>query len=517
MAQMPAAMPRPGLEASETFAIKSHAIITWTAAVTIILSAGIAISEDWPQFRGPNSTGVSASSNNLPVQFSYEDKVLWSAELGEGVAGPVVSGGRVFATAMVDPKELDLSPDNPPVAAPQKFAVFAYDAQTGKQLWRKEFDTGPLPEITWPNTHASSTPATDGDHLYVYFSTLGLLAFDAADGTLLWKYPIPMPFYLMDWGPANSPIVYGNRLIFCLDDDLDPYILALDKYTGKLMWRTPRPEMLGGFSSPVVCRGGEREDIVVAGTGKLKGYDPETGKELWTCNSLLRTIMTTPAVVDDKIYISIQSYGDTDRVLKYALLQWRDTNQDGKLEKSELEKAFWKRFDKGDRNNDGFLVDEEIDAAFQSPNNMAGGGNTIQVIRGGGKGDVTKTHVLWNIENTAPSNIASPLVVNGRLFVVKEGGISACFDAQDGKTIWMRKRIRNLGHYYASPIAGDGKLYVTGENGFVVVLKQGPKMEFLAKNDMGDSCVATPAIADNRLYFRTLHKLYCISEEAKIQ
>ncbi len=148
---------------------------------------------------------------------------------------------------------------------------------------------------------------------------------------------------------------------------------------------------------------------------------------------------------------------------------------------------------------------------------MAGGGTTIQVVRGGGKGDVTKTHVLWNIENTAPSNIASPLVVDGRLFVVKKGGICACFDAQDGKTVWMRKRIGNLGNYYASPIAGDGKLYVTGENGFVVVLKQGPKMEFLAKNDMGDSCVATPAIADNRLYFRTLHKLYCISEEAKIQ
>ena len=497
MAQSPATKTK---QKWNTRTVNAKLVINCIAVALVILHTRTGISEDWPQFRGPNSTGISASSHNLPVNFSFEEKVLWSAPLGKGVACPVVSGGRVFTTAMV---------------AAEKFAVFGFDAETGKQLWRKEFDTGPLPEITSPNTHASSTPATDGDHVYVYFSTLGLLAFDATDGKLMWKYSINLPFYLMGWGPANSPIVYGDKLIFCLDDDLNPFILALDKYTGESRWRTSRPDMLGGFSSPVVCRSGNREDIVVAGTGKLKGYDPETGKERWTCNTLLRTIMTTPAVFDDKIYIATQSYGDTDRVLKYALLQWRDASQGGKLEKSELEKGFWKKFDRGAGNKDGFLIDDEIDVAFQSPNNMVGGGNTIQAIRGGGNGDVTKTHVVWNIENTTPSNIASPLVVDGRLFVVKKGGISACFDAQNGNTLWMRKRIRNLGNYYASPIAGDGKLYVTGENGFVVVLKQGPHLKFLAKNDMGDSCVATPAIANDRLYFRTLHKLYCISEEVQ--
>ena len=146
---------------------------------------------------------------------------------------------------------------------------------------------------------------------------------------------------------------------------------------------------------------------------------------------------------------------------------------------------------------------------------MAGGGNTIQAVRGGGKGDVTKTHLVWNIDNSSPSNIASPLVDDGRVFVVKKGGIAASFDAKTGDEVWSKKRIRNFGNYYASPIAGDGKIYVQGENGFLVVLRQGPKLEVLAKNDMGDSCVATPAIANGRIFVRTLKNLYCFSEEAK--
>ena len=456
--------------------------------------------EDWPQFRGPNATGVSRESKNLPVEFSFKDKVLWSAALGKGIACPIVTGGRVITTALT---------------ADQKFAVICLDAATGKESWRKEFDTGELPAIMSPNEQASSTPATDGQRVYVYFSALGMMAFDIEDGKELWTQAIPMPFYLMGWGAAHSPIVYNDMVIFNQDDDLAPFLLALDKYSGEVRWKTQRSEMLAGYAVPVICRAAGRDDIVIAGSGKLKGYDPETGEERWTCNTLLRTIMTTPAVVDDVIYISVQSYGDTDRVLRFALLEWKDTNQDGRLEKSEIDKAFWKKFENGDANQDGFLVGGEIDAAFQSPTNMAGGGNIIQAVRGGGEGDVTKTHVLWNLDDKSPSNIASPLVVDGRLFLVKKGGISANFEAATGKTIWTKKRIDNFGNYYASPIAGDGKIYAMGDNGFLMVLKQGAELEVLAKNDMGESCIATPAIANGRIYVRTLTKLYCFSEEAK--
>ena len=471
----------------------------WPCLVLMLAIAATARAEDWPQFRGPNATGVSTESENLPVEFSSTENVAWSVELGKGIACPVIADGRLFATAMV---------------GEQTFAVFGFDSATGQEIWRQEFETGPLPEIMSPNEHASSTPATDGQRVYVHFSTLGLLALDASSGKVLWKHPLQLPFYLMGWGAANSPIVYQNMVLFNLDDDLAPFLLAVDKYTGETLWRTERPEVLGGYAVPVIVRADGRDDIVVAGSGKLKGYDPATGAERWTCNTLLRTIMTSPAVVDDQIYISVQSYGDTARVLKFALLQWKDTNQDGRLDKTEINEAFWSKFDQGDRDQDGYLVDDEIDAAFQAPTNLVGGGATIQAVRGGGNGDVTKTHVLWNIDNKSPSNIASPLVAGGQVFIVKKGGISASFDAATGETVWQKKRIRNLGNYYASPIAGDGKIYVMGENGYIVVLEQGPELKVLAKNDMGESTAATPAIANGRIYIRTLTKLFCVAQGA---
>src|SRR5262249_19822450 len=160
---------------------------------------------------------------------------------------------------------------------------------------------------------------------------------------------------------------------------------------------------------------------------KMKGYDLATGKERWTCNTLVRTIMTTPVVHDGIVYIAVQSYGDASRTLKFALLEWLDTNQDGKLEKKELPKEFWDQFDRRDKNKDGVLTGDEIDTAFQSADNMVGGGSIVQAIKGGGKGDVTKTHLLWNPKTRAPSNMSSPLWVDGRLFLIKAGGLASCF------------------------------------------------------------------------------------------
>ncbi len=465
----------------------------------LTLSASVLVAGDWTQFRGPNSTGVSTDPEPLPTEFSLTKNLAWSHELGIGIACPIVVKGKVISTTFT---------------AGNEFIVYCHDAKTGTELWKTPFPIDPatLPKLIYPNQHASSTPCTDGERVYFYFSTIGLFALDLEDGSKPWSYSLPMPYYLMDWGPATSPIVYEDKVIFCQDDDLDQYLIALDKKTGTLKWRTPRPEMLGGYAVPVMCTANGRTDIVVSGSGKLQGYSPETGEEIWTCNSLLRTMMSSPAVVGDRIYVTCQSYGDAGRILKEALMEWKDVNQDKKLEKSEFDKAFWPKFEKGDANGDGFLTQAEVDTAFQSPTNLVGGGNIMQCIQGGGTGDVTKTHMLWNLDHKAPSNISSPLVVDGRMFVVKKSGISAAFDATTGETVWMQQRIKNLGDYFASPIAADGKIYVTGENGFIVVLKQGPTLEVLSKNDMEDTCVATPAIADGRIFVRTLNKLHCFTE-----
>lgn len=459
--------------------------------------------EDWPQFRGPNGCAVAGATYSLPLEFSQTEKLKWQAPLGEGISSPIVADGRVFVTGMV---------------AEQKFAVFCFDAARGQLLWRREFETGKLPRITPPNSQASSTPASDGKRVYVYFSTLGIVALDAADGKVAWQRPLPAPAYLMDWGAASSPIVYRDFVIFNQDDDLSPTLFAFDAATGRERWRAERPDMLAGYSIPVVCEANGQTDIVVAGSGKLKGYDPETGAERWTCNTMLRTIMSSPVVRDGIIYVANQSYGDEKRTLKFALLEWLDTNQDGKLARDEIPKEFWKRFDASDKDHNGVIEGDELDTAFQSADNMVGGGATIQAIRGGGRGNVTATHVIWQNNykvKVPPSNLTSPLVVGNQMFLVKKGGLSSSFDLVTGKSHWELSRIRNIGDYYASPVAGDGKIYVVGENGFVVVLAQGPTLNILAKNDMGEPCIASPAIADGRLFIRSREKLFCVSDEAK--
>lgn len=471
--------------------------VGFCAAVALGLAPTATPAEDWPQFRGVNASGVS-TSKGLPTEFSHTDKVAWLAELGDGVSCPIVFAGRVYNTGMTGATTL---------------TVFSHDAATGKEIWRRDVETGKLPRITPPNSHASSTPCCDGKRVYVHFSTLGLMAFDVADGKEVWRHPLPLPAYLMDWGAATSPIVYKDTVLFCQDDDLNPFLLCLDSATGKEKWKTLRSDMLAGYAVPVICEVDGQTDVVVAGSGMMKGYDPATGEERWTCNTMLRTIMTTPVVKDGVIYVSVQSYGDSTRTLKFALLEWLDTNQDGKLVRDEIPKEFHSRFDVSDKDKNGALEGAELDTAFQSPNNQVGGGNIIQAIKGGGKGDVTRTHVLWNLNNRAPSNLASPLVVNDQLFVVKKGGISSSFHIAEGKPNWELKRIGNLGDYYSSPVAADGKIFVTGENGFLVVLEEGPEMKILAKNDMGGSCVATPAIADGRIFVRTREKIFCISNE----
>ncbi len=475
----------------------SHRVCLALCVLSLILQADLP-AEDWPQFRGINASGVSASKKPLPTEFSLEKNLRWSVKLGDGVGCPIVAGGKAFVTAMT---------------AERTFSVFAFDATTGQKMWQRDFETGKLPRITPPNSHASSTPASDGQRVYVHFSTLGLIALDAKSGEQSWQRSLPAANYLMDWGAALSPIVHDGTVYFNQDDDLSPTLFAVDAKSGAIKWTVERPDMLAGYAVPVICTANGQTDVVISGSGFLKGYDPATGAERWSCNSTLRTMMTSPVVRDGIIYLSSQSYGDEKRTLKFALLEWLDTNQDGKLAKAEIPKEFWSRFDASDKNGDGVIADGELDTAFQSAKNQAGGGSTIQAVRGGGRGDVTKTHVLWNIANKSPSNIVSPVVVGEQLFIVKKGGLSSSFDAATGKSHWELSRIRNIGDYYASPVAGDGKIFVTGENGFIVVLEQGLKLNILATNDVGESCVATPAIADGRLFVRGRESLFCFGDE----
>lgn len=490
----------------------SRAVIIFTFALGAAAVIGPARAEDWPQFRGPNCTGLSASKLPLPATFSTTENVKWSVPLGDGVGSPAIAAGRLFISAMV---------------APEKVALVCFDARSGEKLWQRTWPTGELPEVHKTNSHASTTPAADGQRVFFYFSTLGLQCLDAATGADRWRAELPIPYYVFKWGPGMSPIVHGDLVIFCQDDDLSPALYAFDKKTGALRWKDERNDMCAGYSHPVINKTGRGDELVVAGTGMVVGYDLASGRRAWFARVLLRNIKTTPVCLDGVIYISLQSSGIANQWI--ASIDQRETgNRDGKVTKAELQafvgkmqvpEAFYKKtFERGDTNGDGALEGPELDKAFLPPGNYAGASfgaanpadEYVLAVRGGGQGDVTATHLLWKHPTTHTDHIVSPLVASGRMLLVKCGGIATCFETAAGKSLWGPKRINNASDYFASPIYGDGKIFIAGENGMVVVLKDAPELELLAKNDLGASIVATPAIADGRIYFRTREGLICV-------
>jgi outer membrane protein assembly factor BamB len=476
--------------------------------------------DDWPQFRGPNSGGISASAESLPVTFSESKNVAWQHVVGDGVGSPVVADGRAFVSGMTDSETVSL---------------FAFDLESGEKLWQRDWPAGNLPEIHKTNSHASTTPAADEHRVYFYFSTLGLLAVDAKTGEDIWRKELPVPFFVFKWGAGMSPVLYKDMVLFCQDDDLYPALYAFDKETGDLRWKDDREDMAVNYSHPIVCTVDGRDEIVVAGTGMLIGYDPESGERRWHAKVLLRNIKTTPVSVNGVIYLSVQSAGIANQWL--ASVDNAETgNNDGKLTKEEMqafvgdtpipEAFFRKTFDRGDLNKDGFLEGRELDIAFLHPDNFAGAAfdtpqeNTsaqyIMAIQGGGEGDVTDTHVLWRHATRHTDHIVSPFVSQGRMFLIKEGGVSTVFDLETGEPFRNAQRVGRGGSYFASPIAGDGKIYIASENGTVLVLEDNEDYEELATNDVGESIVGTPAISQGNLLLRTRTKLICISERESL-
>lgn len=517
-------------------------------SVALTLSSAV-LAEDWAQWRGDNCSGVYKSKKKLPTTFSQTENVKWSHEIGDGIAQPVVAGGRVFITSMQYEKGKE-----PPAEVkegetkekPTEFHVFCFDAKSGEKLWEKVYAAGErrLPTIHDTNSYASATCAADNERVYAYFTRIGLVALDAKTGKEVWQQKIPEPFFVFDWGPGMSPVLYKDRLFFCQDDDLTPALYCIDKKTGDIVWKDSRTDFAVSYSHPIVAETPKGPELVVAGTGKLVGYDIETGKRKWAAEIFCRNIKTTPLTKDGIVYLSAMSYG-----ISY---QWRataDANGDGKITREEIiesrkdkeygiPEVFWEKFTRGDKNEDGVLEGEEIDAAFLDPTNKGGllakdvqqlggdketdwkkfdaelqGASLIQAVKAGGTGDVSKSHTIWKHNTKAVDHLVSPIVADGKMVLVKSNGIVSAYETDKGKPLYVNKRLENTSNYLGGPVYGDGKIYAPAENGHIVVLANDDQFaEPLADNDMGEPIINAIAIADGRLFIRTRNNIYCVGE-----
>lgn len=467
----------------------------WTfAALLLVLPAA---ASDWTQFRGPNASGIADGNPDLPVEFDPGTNVVWKTALPPGHSSPSIGANAIFVTAIEN----------------DKLFTFNLDRSTGRIRWRREAPRPRRQVIERPaNSPVSATPVTDGRNVIVFFQDFGLLAY-GPDGQELWRRPLG-PFN-NPFGHGASPVLAGNTLLMNCDQDTGSFLLALDKDTGRTLWRTERNHAQRGYSTPVLYRAADGSDqVLVAGSYRLSGYDLKTGKEIWYIRRLPWQIKPTPVIAGDVVYFSTwageSEPGEQENVPSFeeALAQL-DANKDGKLSKAEIkDPKVVARFDEYlDLDDSGFLEAHD----WQQFRERRLGENAIRAYRLGGKGDITESHLLWKQSKSLP-NVPSPLVYRGIVYLLKEGGILTAYDAKTGETLKQARLSGALGDYYSSPIAADGRIYVASEEGKVVVISAGAQWQIIRINTIDDECKATPAIAENKLYLRSRGALYCFSK-----
>jgi outer membrane protein assembly factor BamB len=454
---------------------------------------------DWPQFRGVNASGRSADGQALPADIGPTRNVIWKIELPPGHSSPVVVGDRIYVTAVRD----------------KQLVTMGLDRATGKILWTTEAAHQRLEEIHKIGSHAQSTTAADGERVVSFFGSCGLFCYDR-NGKQLWERP--MGPFKNNFGAGSSPIIVGDKVIVAQDHDQDSFLEAFDKRTGKTVWKTDRSEFLRGYCTPIVWDSGKQKSIVVVGTLRAIGYDLETGKEAWTVRALARTICTTPVVGEDgRLYISAWTPGadEGQRITIAAFdtaIKDLDKNNNNKLEADEVPKGPIKeRFAQFDANKDGFITRDEYERfrmLFEKTQ------NAVLAVRPGGKGDITDTNVDWRFDKYLPF-CSSPLHTAGAVFLVKDGGFLTSVDARDGKLIKRDRLESGSGNYYASPVVGDGKVYLLSERGKLTVVSANKEWEVLATADFKEDTYATPALVDGRIYLRTSGHLYCFGTKEK--
>jgi len=421
---------------------------------------------NWPQFRGTGARGV-ASGDQLPDRWSATEHVAWKVDIpGRGWSSPIVWGDRVFLTLVVNlgqseepRKGLYFGGNRPtPPDAVHQWKVYCLDLVTGQVRWERQVHEGkPQTAIHLKNSYASETPVTDGERVYCSFGNVGLFCFDF-EGHELWRHLVDPHDTRYGWGTAASPVLHEGRLYLVNDNDSESFLLALDAQTGDELWRTPRDEK-SNWSTPFVWQHDVRTEIVTLGTGQVRSYDL-TGQLLWWLEGMSSITIATPYEFNGLLYISSGYVQDPARPM-YAIRHGGEGNIS--LEEDETSNEF----------------------------------------------------IVWCQKKAAPYN-PTTLIYEDRLYVLYDRGLVSCFDPHDGKLIYGPERLPGGQAFTSSPWACDDKVFCLNEDGVTFVLKAGDEFELLHTNALAedDMCMATPAIAGDRLLIRTSARLYCIASGA---
>ncbi len=448
---------------------------------------------DWPQFRGPNCSGRAVGDAKLPAEIGPTTNVAFRTPLPPGHSSPIIVGDFIFLTAVDG----------------QKLLTIGLDRSTGRDLWRAEAPHQEVELVHRVGSLAQTTSASDGKIVVSFFGSCGLFAYEAASGKQLWH--LPMGPFKNDFGSGNSPVIHNGKVLLLQDHDIGAFIAAYDLQTGQQVWRTERGDALRNFTTPVIWKNFGREEVVAAGTLTVKGYDLETGAENWAVEGIARQVCATPALSEEGELFAAgwAAGGDAGDLIRLEpfddIASGFDLNKDGKFEESELpDGAVKMRFTTCDRNKDGSISREEYERFRQLFDKSE---NAILAINPNLRRDTAANNIAWREKRHVPF-CCSPLIAGGRVYSLKDGGILTTLNAKTG-AVGKTGRVFGTDDYYASPVFGDGKVYMASEEGKVTVVSAEDRWKTLHTVAFEEGIYATPALVDGKIYLRTVAALYC--------
>jgi outer membrane protein assembly factor BamB len=453
------------------------------------LAASTAFAQ-WPQFRGPNGSGVDTGSG-YPVKFSATENVLWKVPVPSAQSSPVVVGERVYLTT----------------SDAERLITICLDAASGRELWRREIPRTRKAEVYPANDPASPTPAADEKGVVVFFEDFGLAAYTPG-GKDRWTLPLG-PFKNF-YGMASSPILVDDMVVMLCDQQKGAFLLALDAKTGAKKWRTERAEGVMGWATPMVFRPSAAglAQLVVLGSLRLDSYSLTTGESIWWTPLASDGAIGTAVAQGDTVFVSTQGSAEPWMPTFESVLEKHDANKDQMLSRPEFaaDQGIGQHFGWIDADGDGLLSAKEW--AFSRSLGLGDFG-AIAVRPGDARGQLPASAVLWRVKRNVPY-IPAPILYEGVLYLVKDGGIITTLDLKTGAILKQGRTEGAIGQYYASPVAAEGRLFLANVAGKVSVVQAGASSwEVLAVNDLGENIRATPALSGGRIFIRTEKSLFC--------